>query len=237
MEYFGLTIDEKHTSEFGLQMTAMYIPLPEPKTNLISVPGTSGSIDLSEIGGQVHYEERSGLSFEFVLLDGDYETFAQTSTEIAMWLHGKKIKVIPDNDLGYYYVCRMEVDLKKSNSVLSILTLTGTAEPFKYDLIASDEDWLWDPFDFETGVIREYMDLVIHDANRSITILGAGKPAVPEFIVTESSNLAVIYMGKSYNMFLPGTYRFPAIRIGEQDVTLQFSGTGRLSIRYRGAYL
>ena len=171
------------------------------------------------------------------MLDGDYETFAQASTEIAMWMHGKKIKVIPDNDLGYYYVCRMEVDLKKSNPVLSILTLTGTAEPFKYDLIASDEDWLWDPFDFETGIIREYMNLVINDANRSITILGAGKPAVPEFIVTESSNLAVIYMGKSYNMFLPGTYRFPAIRIGEQDVTLQFSGAGRLSIRYRGAYL
>lgn len=237
MGNFGLTIDGKHTSELGLCMTSMYIPMPDPKTNLISIPGASGSIDLSEITGQVNYKERSGISFEFVLLDGNYETFAQSVTEIGMWLHGKKLKVIPDNDLGYYYMCRIELNPKKSNPVLSSITLTGTAEPFKYDLIASDEDWLWDPFDFETGVIREYMNLVINDTNRSITIIGAGEPAVPEFIVTESANLAVLHMEKTYNMFLPGTYRFPAIKIGEQDVTLQFSGTGKLSIRYRGTYL
>ena len=237
MEYFGLTLNEKHTSEFGLQMTGMYIPLPEPKTNLISIPGASGNVDLSEITGQINYKDRSGVQFSFVLTGNNYFTWAAALTDIAMFLHGKKLKVIPDNDLGYYYMCRLNVDGKKTNNVTSRIVLSGTAEPFKYDLIASDEDWLWDPFDFETGIIREYMNLVIHDANRSITILGAGKPTVPEFIVTESSNLAVIYMGKSYNMFLPGTYRFPAIRIGEQDVTLQFSGTGRLSIRYRGAYL
>lgn len=237
MKHFGLTIDGIHTSEFGLQMLSMYIPLPDCKTNYISVPGASGSIDLSEIDGQVYYEDRSGLNFEFVLLDGDYERFSVVVMEIGMLLHGKKLKIIPDNDLGYYYMCRIEVDMKKSDPVMSILTLTGTAEPFKYDLVASDEDWLWDPFDFETGIIREYMNLVIDETNRSITILGAGKPAVPEFIVTESANLSVIYGGKTYHMFIPGTYRFPAIRIGEDDVKLEFSGSGRLSIRYRGEYL
>lgn len=237
MGSFGLTIDGKHTTEFGLRMLSMYIPQPKPKTNIISVPGASGSIDLSEVTGQISYEERSGIEFAFTLMDESYEAFAESMTRIAEWIHGKKLKVIPDNDLSYYYMCRLSVDGKKSNNVMSTITLTGTAEPFKYDLIASDEDWLWDTFDFETGVIREYMDLVIHSTNQSITILGAGKPAVPEFIVTESANLAVVHLGKTYNMLLPGTYRFPAIRIGEQDITLQFSGAGKVSIRYRGTYL
>lgn len=237
MENYGLTIDGKHTSDFGLKMTSMYIPQPEPKTNLISIPGASGSIDLSEITGQVCYENRSGLSFEFVLLDGSYEAFATATTDIAMWLHGKKLKVIPDNDLGYYYMCRLELDPKKSNSVLSIITLTGTAEPFKYDITASDDDWLWDPFDFETGIIRELGNLIVDNDHRSITILGGGMPTVPEFIVTESANLSVVYAGKTHNMYLPGTYRFPAIKVGMQDITLQFTGTGKLAIRYRGAYL
>ncbi len=237
MENFGLTIDGKHTSDMGLKMTAMYIPQPKPKINRISIPGASGSVDLSEITGQVSYEERSGLNFEFVLLDGSYEAFAQAATEIAMWLHGRKLKVIPDNDLGYYYMCRLELDPKKSNPVLSTIAFTGTAEPFKYDLIASDDDWLWDPFDFETGVIRELGNITVDNNHRSVTILGGGVPTVPEFIVTESANLTVTHTGKTHNMFLPGTYRFPAIKVGMQDVTLQFGGSGKLAIRYRGAYL
>ena len=46
MGKFGLTIDGKHTTEYGLKMLSMYIPQPAVKTNLISVPGASGSIDL-----------------------------------------------------------------------------------------------------------------------------------------------------------------------------------------------
>lgn len=237
MGNFGLTIDGKHTSDLGLKMTSMYIPQPKPKTNLVSIPGASGSIDLSEITGQISYEERSGLSFEFILMDGSYEAFAQATTNIAMWLHGKKLKVIPDNDLGYYYMCRLTLDPKKSNRVLSTVALAGTAEPYKYDIAASDDDWLWDPFDFETGVIRELGNIIIDDENQSVTILGGGMPTVPEFIVTESANLVVTYAGKTHNMFLPGTYRFPAIKVGTQDVILQFEGSGKLAIRYRGAYL
>lgn len=237
MKEFGLTIDGKHTSEFGLGMTSMYIPQPVPKTNIISLPGASGNIDLTEVTGQVNYEERSGINFEFVLLDESYEAFASITTEIAMWLHGRKVKVIPDNDLGYYYMCRLELDPKKSNSVFSIITLNGTAEPFKYEAIASDEEWLWDPFNFETGIIRELMNIPITESDKSITVLGGGKLVVPEFIVIESVNLALVHNGKTYNMMTPGTYRFPAVKIADQDTTLNFTGTGKLSVRYRGAYL
>ena len=114
--------------------------------------------------------------------------------------------------------------------------MSGTAEPFKYDLTASDDDWLWDPFNFETGIIRELAGITVSNG-KSVTITGGGMPTVPEFVVTESASLAVTYNGKSHNMLLPGTYRFPAIKIGADDVTLQFTGSGKLSIRYRGAYL
>ena len=61
MRKFGLTIDGKHTTEYGLKMLSMYIPQPAVKTNLISVPGASGSIDLSEVSGQRCYENRNDL--------------------------------------------------------------------------------------------------------------------------------------------------------------------------------
>lgn len=237
MGNFGLTIDGEHTTAYGLRMLSMYIPQPNPKTNLISVPGASGSIDLSEVTGQVIYENRSGLEFAFVLIDRGYEVWADAVTKISMRIHGKKVKVIPDNDLNYYYLCRLCLDSRKSNNVTSSIVLTGTAEPFKYDLTASDEEWLWDPFSFETGIIRELSNVTIGGSENFVKILGGGKPAVPEFIVKESANLAITYKGKVFNMYMPGAYRFPAIKVGEQDVTLSFTGSGKLAIRYRGAYL
>lgn len=234
---FGLTIDGRHTSELGLKMVSMYIPMPDPKTYLISIPYASGSIDLSEVTGNVNYEDRKGIEFSFVLYDGSYDKWATALSSIAMWIHGKKVQVIPDNDFNFYYVCRLEVDGKKSNRINGKIVISGTAEPFKCDILASDDDWLWDPFSFETGVIRELSDLAITENNKRIWIAAGGIPSVPEFIVWESSNLRVIYNGKIFQMLIPGIYRFPQIKIGEESVTLEFEGTGRLAIRYRGRFL
>lgn len=234
---FGLTIDGRHTSELGLKMTSMYIPMPDPKTYLVNIPYASGSIDLSEVTGNVNYEDRKGVEFSFLLYDGTYNRWATALSSIAMWIHGKKVHVIPDNDLSFYYICRLEVDGKKSNHINSKIVLSGTATPFKHDILASDDEWLWDPFSFVTGVIRELSDLSITDANRRVLITGGGIPSVPEFIVRESAELRVAYNGKIFDMLLPGTYRFPQIKVGEENVTLEFRGTGRLAIRYRGRYL
>lgn len=234
MRDFGLTINGKHTTEFGLKMLSIYIPLPEPKVNKVSIPGASGSVDLSEVFGQVEYEERSGVKFEFAVMDENYDAWAKAVTAIAMWVHGKKVKVVPDNDTCFYYMCRLKVDSKKDNSVSSSFILSGTAEPFKYEAQASDEPWVWDTFNFESGVIRELYDITITAEENEITVLGAGIRTCPEFIVTESVNLTLIHDGSTYNMHSPGTYRFPQVKVGSEDVTLAFSGTGKLSIRYRG---
>ena len=53
MGKFGLTIDGKHTTEYGLKMLSMYIPQPAVKTNLISVPGAGESND-----GNCHADPR-----------------------------------------------------------------------------------------------------------------------------------------------------------------------------------
>ncbi|MBE5922049.1 MAG: hypothetical protein E7269_04765 [Lachnospiraceae bacterium] len=235
MEYFGLTINGKHTSEFGLNLLTMTITQPAPRTNRIQIAGMSGSIDLSEVFGEVIYEDRTGLQFVFDV-NCSNEEWPRIYSEIAMWIHGKKCQVIPDDDIKHYYICRLSIDGKKSNSVIGQITITGTAEPFKYDVTASNEDWIWDTFDFETDVIRELADITIDESNNKVVIVGGGMPSVPEFIVAESNELCVIYKERIYDL-LVGTKRIPQIRIGSEDITLQFTGSGKLSIAYRGAWL
>ena len=85
-------------------------------------------------------------------------------------------------------------------------------------------------------MIRELKDLPITEENNTITITGGGIDTAPVFIVTEADNLQFSYGGRTYTLKV-GRNRFPAVRVGEDDVTLTFSGTGKLSVEYRGRYL
>ena len=80
------------------------------------------------------------------------------------------------------------------------------------------------------------MDIEITSANKKVTILGAGIDNPPVFVVTQADNLKLTYEGRTYTLKV-GRNRFPAVRVVKEDVTLTFSGTGKLSVEYRGRYL
>lgn len=234
----GITFDDKiHTErDWDLKPVSIYIPMPASKTQIIDIPGGDGSIDLTEINGRPSYSDREGIELAFDLRGNDYQTWFMKYSEFAASVHGRKIKMVLDDDPDHYYMVRLQLDGKKTNPVYGEIVFSGTAEPFKYDICASNEDWLWDTFNFETGVIRELKDLSITEENNTITITGGGIDTAPVFIVSEADNLQFSYGGRTYTMKV-GRNRFPAVRVGESDVTLTFSGTGKLSVEYRGRYL
>lgn len=232
----GMTIEGKHTSGLGLKLIEFYIPLPPVNENIITIPGMSGGIDATEVtAGHPTYGVREGLEFKFKLYN-NWTDFEIAKSNLAEWLHGKKVKVILDSDPSYYYLCRLRIDAKKTNAVNATITITGTADPMKYEITSSDEEWLWDPFSFEEGVIRELADVVITADNTEITILAGDYSTSPVFKVTESINLSVTYGGYTYPLPV-GETKLPRIRVGEKDVTLVFNGQGKLDISYRGESL
>lgn len=232
----GMTIEGKHTSEFGLKLVSFNIPLPPVNEEMIEVPGMSGALDATESAtGYPTYGTRSGLLFVFKLY-ADWIDFEIIKSQIAEWIHGKKVKVILDSDPAYYYVCRLSLDTKKTNKINSTITISGCADPLKYEITASDEDWMWDPFSFEDGVIRELSGVEITPTNNTVTIFAGDYSVSPTFKVTESLDLAVVHEGYSYPLPV-GETKIPCIRVGNEDVTLTFSGQGKLSISYRGEVL
>lgn len=151
--------------------------------------------------------------------------------------HGQTVKVTPDDDLGYYYYGRAQVQ-GDVNVVARIgkFTMIVDVQPYKYDVQTSIEDWLWDPFNFETGVIRELKDIQITADSKTVEILGSGLDVVPIFAVTASNDLTLSYGGKSYPLPV-GNTRLPEVRLGGTTKTLTFAGTGALSIDFRGRSL
>ena len=207
---------------------------PEVKTVQISIPGFDGVLDLTEsLTGEIHYENRKG-SIEFQVENKD--RWYVVYSDILDYLHGSQMKVILDDDPSYYYVGRFEVNSWKSQPNHSIIVIEYNVEPYKMERFSSLEDWYWDSFDFETGIIREYKDIEVN-GTLEFQIQCRRKSVVPSFYVSaDVSGLSVSFNGNVYA--LPnGTSRVLNINLKEGLNILKFTGTGKVSIDYRGGRL
>lgn len=205
---------------------------PTPKTFYQDVPGADGSMDLStSISGRPIYERRQiSMNFNSMHTDDRWPTvFSQLLKEF----HGKEGKIIFGDDPNYYYLGRMIVSDYERNGQVGTFAITANAEPYKYELLSSMDDWLWDPFDFETGLIRSYKDLAVNGES-VLTIPGTERWVIPEFMATGS--LSVSFEGKNYTL-KEGTSKIYAIVIKEGDNLLTFNGSGTVSVNYRGGIL
>lgn len=207
--------DKYRSCDMGLKMTGFYIPMPSPKTNLIDIPGGDGSVDLSEVSGRIRYSDRSGVNFTFDFIDGSYDKWLYTYSKLSELLHGKKAKVRVSADPHWYYMMRLTLDSNKTNPFLSQFTLSGTADPFKYA-------------QKETVVKKELED-------ETVVLEGFGIGSVPEFIVSDSNMLKLVREEKEYSL-VDGYNRFADLVINEKE-ELTFSGSGNVTIHYRGRCL
>lgn len=228
----NITIGEKKTfDDWGLLLQSLTISMPEAKISQVDIPGANGMIDLTEAMGTVKYNNRV-LQMIFDV-PGDLQDWHGLTSQIGDYLHGKRLKIILDTDPEYYYIGRLSLNSEKSSYLINRITITGDMEPYKYELLSSLEDWLWDPFDFETGLIREYKDLVVNGTLK-VDIPGTRKEVLPTF--TTSKAMQVEWKGVKYD--LPaGTTKLYAISIPEGDHELIFYGNGIVSIDYRGGIL
>lgn len=228
----NITIGEKKTfDDWGLKLLKVSVGFPELKTDLVNLPGADGVIDLTEALGAVRYGTRS---LEFVFdAPGDPKKWHGLTSEIANYLHGKRLKVILDSDPDYYYIGRLSISSEKSSYLINRLVITGEMEPYKNELYSGLERWKWDTFSLRSGIIRNYRDLQV-DGSRSVKIAGRKREVVPVIIC--SAALEVEWRGVRYGLSA-GKNKIYEISIPEGENVLTFYGQGTVSIDYRGGTL
>lgn len=227
---------EHHSfKDFGIYPKTKGMPdPPKVQKEFIDIPGMDGSLDASQaLDGLVHYEDRD-YSQDFYIVDreADWHTIYSNILNI---LHGRHMLLIFDDDPLWYYEGRIEVgDPKPDDAGYITIAIKGTLKPYKYNINSStDEDWLWDPFDFETGVIREYKDIPI-DGSGTVTVVGSLMPVVPTITVAseDGTGMTVTYAGRTYQL-VDGDNRIPAMTIQADDYDMRFVGTGTVTIYFR----
>lgn len=236
--YHSVTFGNKNTWDDWhlIPSTRPLFNPPSVKTQYIDIPGANSQVDLTEsLTGYPVYDNRTG-SMEFNVVNG-YQTWDVLYSEIMNYLHGKKMKAYLEDDPYFYYEGRFTVNEWKSDKYWSIITIDYNVYPYKKEPNTSLEDWLWDPFDFEYGIIREYGGLTVA-GSLSLEILGREEPVVPTIIVdsADGSGMVVKVGSKTYHLN-EGSNVNPNIVVGSSNVTLQFTGQGTVSVRYQGGSL
>ena len=233
---------------------------PSVKTQVVDLPAGDGFIDLSELlTGDINYGSRQG-SWAFIA-HPDYawkESWETKYKEILRVLHGKVYKVWLEDDPNYYYEGRFSVAGWQPGANWSQVTINYTLKPFKKELYMSNEPWLWDPFSFVDGVIRNYNEIELHYdpiTTTQIMIVTGDERITPEFITTGVGSSASdrIYMsvvtppgaegsatGSTSYRLSNGSNIFEDLRIKGRGVTLWFTPTANnqtVTIKYRGGWL
>lgn len=229
--YHSIKFGDKNTWDDWhlIPSTRPVINPPEPKYNFIDIPGRDGSLDGSEIlTGYPVFKNRTG-SLEFIVANDYWNSWIEAYSTILKYLHGKRMKAILEDDPNYYYEGRFSVNNWKSDKNYSLIVIDYNVEPYKKSVLSSADPWLWDPFNFNTGVIRSFVNIHV-DGSLTLHPVGSEQRVIPVFI--SSDPMTVTYLGVEYQLEA-GRTQIPEIQICPGENELVFTGTGTISIEYR----
>lgn len=131
---------------------------PKVKKNVIDIPGSNGSLDLSTaITGYPLYENRTGTLEFYILNSWNSEVEKEIPwyilySDIMNYLHGKEMTAILEDEPDYMYYGSFTVEAFTPGENNSKITIGYDLYPFKFKKSQLSDDWVWDPFNFRTGM-------------------------------------------------------------------------------------
>ena len=194
----------------GMIVAPYAIPMPEPQTNFVEIPGRDGALDLSEALGTVRYTDRTIplTLYARAPFDSLVSTFA---TDV----HGRRMNVIFDRDPTYYYDARITIEDVERHWSYCEMSLECRAKPYKLE-------------QFETAIT------VLPTGSATVTLANTRMPVVPSISVSAEMTLAFTIGGKDYSVTIPaGTHTVPSLVLVEGNTEIGITGTGSATFTYR----
>lgn len=205
----GINFGDFHSyRDFSLILSQKIIGTPSPKTETIDIPGGDGVLDLTEVFGEVKYNNRN-LSFEFSSMVPQSDFMNQFS-HIQDTLHGQKMQIVLDDDPEWYYIGRISVSEWKAEKNIGKLKIECDCEPWKYKA-------------------AETVISVPISGTEIVVLSNSRKRVVPVITTTASFTFS---WGSYSRAISAGTFQIPELELKEGNNTITVSGTGTVSFRY-----
>lgn len=228
--------NKKNTwTDFHIVPTSQPIILPpSPKTKYIDIPGSDNQLDLTEsLTNDVQYNNRDG-KIEFYV-DPKYD-WTELYSNILNWFHGRRLLMFLDDEPFYYYSGRFEVSNWINGQSENKIELSYSVDAYKYEHISSTDEWLWDDFDFEHDIARDYKDIELN-SKTNVIVYGSRKRVSPIFIIETIDEEITLYFKEKEYILSNGKNQIINLTLDENENTLLFYGNGKVSIEFIGGSL
>ena len=197
-------------ADYGLIVAPYAIPMPEPQTNFVEIPGRDGALDLSEAFGTIRYADRV-----IPLTLYACAPFDALISAFAADVHGRRMHVIFDRDPTYYYDARVTLEDVERHVGYCELSLECRAKPYKLE-------------HFETTIT------ILPAGNATATLTNTRTPVVPTITVSGEMTLTFTIAGVGYTINLAaGSHVVPSLVLMEGDTQVEITGTGSITFTYR----
>lgn len=127
----GITFGSIHSyNDLNLILSSKEMGSPTVKTKKIDIEGADSDLDLTDFFGEPKYENVRH-KFHFTTIESDsLSLFSNVKNK----LHGKKVRIILDDDPTFFYVGRLHVSSYTNEKGIGTLTIEADCEPYKYKL-------------------------------------------------------------------------------------------------------
>lgn len=213
----GITFGELHSyRDLNLILSEKEIGAPSVKEKKVDIEGADGSIDYTDFFGGPKYGDVTHR-FTFSTIVPRSEFLSQYSN-VKNALHGKKLRIVLDEDSSFYYAGRCYVSSFTNEKGIGKMTVDCDCEPYKYKL--------------EKTVASKAVD-----GTDNIVLTNSRKRVVPEISITTETSLNIVY--QTYNVWDlgSGSYTLPDLELVEGDNVVTVSGTGSITFTWREAML
>ena len=197
-------------ADYGLIVAPYAIPMPEPQTSFVEIPGRDGALDLSEAFNTVRYADR--IISLTLYARAPFDTLI---SKFAADVHGRRMNLIFDRDPTYYFDARITLEDVERHPGYCELSLECRARPYKLE-------------HFDTTIT------VLPTGSATITLTNTRMPVVPTITVSAEMTLTFTLSGTNYAANLSaGTHVIPSLVLAEGDTVIDITGTGQITFTYR----
>lgn len=213
----GITFGNLHSyDDLKLILNSKEIGSPEVKVRKIDIEGADSSLDLTDFFGEAKYEDVTH-KFNFSTIVPQAQFLSLFST-VKNALHGKKMRIILDDDPLFFYMGRIKVSSFTNEKNIGIISVECDCEPYKYKLAKT--------------VVSAAVN-----GTQTISLTNGRKRAVPEVRIESEDSIRIEYQGSNIWDLGSGSYTLPELELVEGVNHVTVTGVGNITFSWQEANL
>lgn len=209
----GVTFGSYHSyDDLHLILGSKEIASPTVKEKKLEIEGADSDLDYTDYFGGPKYEN-ARHKFYFSTMVPQANQLSLYST-IKNALHGKKMRIILDDDPSFYYWGRIHVSPFTTEKTIGVLNMECDCDPYKYKLD------------------KTVVEVTVADS-ATVTLTNSRKKAVPEVLITTDSSIRLEYQGSNVWDLGSGSYTLPELELVEGDNVVTITGAGTVKFTWQ----